>query len=70
MQNARAPNNPWGEEDWVVSLFRFCGIWARAGWSIKKKLFYDVFFYTNLDLIIYCCCISLMANLHIFLRRC
>lgn len=47
MQNARAPNTPWGEEDWVVSLFRFCGIWARAGWSIKhvkKKLFYDAFF--------------------------
>lgn len=65
MQNARAPNNPWGEEDWVVSLFRFCGIWARAGWSIKMTLFY-----MNLDLIIYCCCISLMANLHIFLRRC
>lgn len=20
MQNARAPNNPWGEEDWVVSV--------------------------------------------------
>ena len=47
MQNARAPNNPWGEEDWVVPSFVFVESGLERAGALKRICFMMLFLHES-----------------------